>query len=64
MRMRGIWKYRSRNTVYSVVPVNIKVLFYNSLRMSENGVLKRIFGSTRDEVTGGWIKLHNEELHY
>jgi len=28
----------------------------------ENGVLKRIFGSMRDEVTGEWRKLHNEEL--
>jgi hypothetical protein len=25
-------------------------------------VLKRIFGPKRDEVTGGWRKLHNEEL--
>jgi hypothetical protein len=29
----------------------------------ENRVLRRIFGPKRDEVTGGWIKLHNEELH-
>jgi hypothetical protein len=28
----------------------------------ENRVL-RIFGPKRDEVTGGWRKLHNEELH-
>jgi hypothetical protein len=27
------------------------------------GVLKRIFGSKRDEVTGEWRKLQNEELH-
>jgi hypothetical protein len=26
-------------------------------------VLKRIFGPKRDDVTGGWRKLHNEELH-
>jgi hypothetical protein len=26
-------------------------------------VLRRIFGRKRDEVTGGWRKLHNEELH-
>jgi hypothetical protein len=26
-------------------------------------VLRRIFGSKRDEVTGEWRKLHNEELH-
>jgi hypothetical protein len=32
------------------------------LRVFENRVL-RIFGPKRDEVTGGWRKLHNEELH-
>jgi hypothetical protein len=35
----------------------------HSLRMFENRVLRRIFGQKRDEVTGGWRKLHNEELH-
>jgi hypothetical protein len=29
----------------------------------ENRVLSGIFGPKRDEVTGGWRKLHNEELH-
>jgi hypothetical protein len=29
----------------------------------ENRVLRRIFESKRDEVTGEWRKLHNEELH-
>jgi hypothetical protein len=29
----------------------------------ENSVLRRIFGARRDEVIGGWRKLHNEELH-
>jgi hypothetical protein len=29
----------------------------------ENRVLKRTFGPKRDEVIGGWRKLHNEELH-
>jgi hypothetical protein len=29
----------------------------------ENRVLRRIFGPKRDEVTGGWRKLHNEKLH-
>jgi hypothetical protein len=33
------------------------------LRVFENIVLRRIFGTKRDEVTGGWRKLHNEELH-
>ena len=30
--------------------------------MSENRVLRKIFGARRDEVTGEWRKLHNEEL--
>jgi hypothetical protein len=30
--------------------------------MFENKVLRRIFGPKRDEVTGEWRKLHNEEL--
>jgi hypothetical protein len=33
------------------------------LRVFGNRVLRRIFGSKRDEVTGGWRELHNEELH-
>ena len=32
-------------------------------RVLENRVLKRIFGPKRDEVTGEWRKLHNEELN-
>jgi hypothetical protein len=32
------------------------------LRVFENRALKRIFGRERDEVTGGWRKLHNEKL--
>jgi hypothetical protein len=32
-------------------------------RAFENKALRRIFGPKRDEVTGGWRKLHNEELH-
>jgi hypothetical protein len=31
--------------------------------MSENRVLRRVFGPKRDEVTGEWRKLHNEELN-
>jgi hypothetical protein len=33
------------------------------LRAFENRVLRKIFGPKRGEVTGGWRKLHNEELH-
>jgi len=31
--------------------------------MFENRVLRRMFGPKRDEVTGEWRKLHNEELN-
>jgi hypothetical protein len=33
------------------------------LWVCENRALRRIFGPKRDEVTGKWRKLHNEELH-
>jgi len=33
------------------------------LRVFENMVLRRIFGPRKDEVTGQWRRLHNEELN-
>jgi hypothetical protein len=36
---------------------------WHTLRVSDNRVIRRIFGLKRDEVTGEWRKLHNEELH-
>jgi hypothetical protein len=35
----------------------------NKLRVFENRVLRRTFVPKRDGMTGGWRKLHNEELH-
>jgi hypothetical protein len=35
----------------------------HGLRVFENRVLRRIFGPKRNEMTGGWRKLYNEELH-
>jgi hypothetical protein len=35
----------------------------HGLKVSENKVLRRISGPKRDEVTGDWRKLPNEELH-
>jgi hypothetical protein len=32
-------------------------------RVFENRVLRRIFGPKRDEATGEWRRLHNEELN-
>ena len=33
------------------------------LRVFKNRVLRRIFGSKRDKVTGEWRRLHNKELY-
>jgi hypothetical protein len=33
------------------------------LRVFENKALRRIFGPKRDEITGEWRRLHNEELY-
>jgi hypothetical protein len=33
------------------------------LRVFENRVLRKVFGPRRDEVTGEWKRLHNEELN-
>jgi hypothetical protein len=33
------------------------------LRVFENKVLGGIFEPKKDEVSGGWRKLHNEEIH-
>jgi hypothetical protein len=35
----------------------------NKLRVFENRVLRKISGSKRDGLAGGWRKLHNEEFH-
>jgi hypothetical protein len=35
----------------------------HGLRVFENRVLRRIFGPKRDEETGDWSKLYNEELN-
>jgi hypothetical protein len=33
------------------------------LEVFENGVKRRIFGPSREGVTGGWKKLHTQQLH-
>jgi hypothetical protein len=33
------------------------------MRALENKVLMIIYGLRSNEITGGWIRLHNEELH-
>ena len=40
--------------------VKHNTIFYVIVNMFENRVLRRVFGSKRDEVTGEWRKLHND----
>ena len=41
---------------------NVTLREERTLRVFENRVLRRVFGSKRDEVTGEWRKLHNKNL--
>ena len=51
--------------VYWVDSVHARAayIYKRKLRVFENMVLRRIFGPRRDEVTGEWRRLHNEELN-
>jgi hypothetical protein len=49
--------------LYGCETLSLTLREEHRLRVFENRVLRRIFGPKRDEVTGGWRKLHNEELH-
>jgi hypothetical protein len=49
--------------LYGCGTLSLTLTEEHRLRVFENRVLRRIFGPKRDEVTGGWRKLHNEELH-
>jgi hypothetical protein len=47
--------------LYACVSSSLTLREEHGLRVSENRVLMRIFGPRRDEVTGEWRNLHNEE---
>jgi hypothetical protein len=49
--------------LYGCEPRPLTLTEEHRLWVFENRVLRRIFGPKRDEVTGGWRTLHNEELH-
>jgi hypothetical protein len=78
-RLRMSWSYTSTppiclNGVYKIFTFFTAVLYgcetwsltlreEHRLRVFENRVLRGIFGSKRDGVTGEWRRLHNEELN-
>jgi hypothetical protein len=49
--------------LYGCETLSLTLREEHRLRVFENRVLRRIFGPKRYEVTGGWRKLHNKELH-
>jgi hypothetical protein len=49
--------------LYGCKPWSFTLRKEHRLRVSENKVLRRIYEPKTEEVTGGWRKLHNEELH-
>jgi hypothetical protein len=49
--------------LYGSKTLSLKVREEHRLRVFENRVLRRIFGTKRDKMIGCWRKLHNEELH-
>ena len=49
--------------LYGCETWSLKLRAEHKLRVFENRVLRRVFGPKRDEVTGEWRKLHNEELN-
>jgi hypothetical protein len=49
--------------LYGCKTLSLTLREEHRLRVFENRVLRRIIGPKRDEMTGGWRKLHNEELH-
>jgi hypothetical protein len=48
-----------QETPKSVFPLGLYVITYSAVFI----FLRCDFGPKRDEMTGGWRKLHNEELH-
>jgi hypothetical protein len=49
--------------LYGCETWSLKLKEEHRLRVSENRMLRRIFGPKREKLTGGWSKFHDEELH-
>jgi hypothetical protein len=48
--------------LYGCETLSLALREEHRLKVSENRVLRRIYGQKGDEIIGGWRKLHNEEL--
>ena len=61
IRTQTLGNYPKRNKLHLEHGESLKTRL--KLRVFENMVLRKIFGPRRDEVTGEWRRLHNEELN-
>jgi hypothetical protein len=64
--MKKIKIYRTiilPDVLYGCETCSLTLRKVRRLRVSENRVLRRIFGPKRYELIGDWRKLHNEELN-
>jgi hypothetical protein len=67
----AIQKYKENDIQHYKLPVvlygcetwSLTLRKEHRLRVFENRVLRKVFGPKRDEATGEWRRLHNEELH-
>jgi len=65
---KKIKDYNIKNTVLPVVLYGceawtVTLRQEHRLRASKNRALRRIFGPKKEVMSGGWRRLHNEELH-
>jgi hypothetical protein len=60
--IKNIHDYNFAVTLYGCETWSLTLREEHRLRVAENRVLRGILGPNRDEVTGEWIKPHNEEL--
>jgi hypothetical protein len=49
--------------LYGCEALSLTLREENRLRVFEKRVLRRMFGPKKDEVIGGWRKLHNEKIY-
>jgi hypothetical protein len=62
LRIAGIFYGRGNGNYKFYLQTCVFLREEHRLRVFEDRVLRRILGPKRDEVTGGWRELHNEEL--
>ena len=63
LKDQDIWNYTLPVVLYGCETWSLTLREERRLRVFENRVLRKVFGPRKDQVTGEWRKLHNEELN-